>query len=218
MKYKAGQMVYVVSVKPGPDNKPQIVVRNGAKQKFKVIHSGNKYSKLEPQGGDGNTPVIRIENTRIRQIEQQGGTMPNPKAEKPKAAKVKPKKVKKKQTAASVAKIEKVNLKKFKKRGDEVWINDFSDSFNSERADGSKIKAQAVCIIFKDKKKCQHFNLFDGTLGRVPVGARAKRKDKKTKKMIETIKQFGTEYNIGNYDRKIRELKKKGYKRYTAAV
>jgi hypothetical protein len=224
MKFKANSTVFVVATKMGLDGKPQVVTKNGHKRKFQVISSGNRFTKLTCLE-EGST--IRVENTRIRPEEQGEPTMPDkatpppkPKAVKKASAKPKPAKktVKKKQAVAAAAKIEKVNLKDFKKNGHEVWINDFSDTFNSETSDGKKIKAQAVCIIFKDKKKSKHFNLFDGTLGRVQVGARAKRKDKKTKKMIETIKQFGTEYNISNYDRKIKELKKKGYKRYTAAV
>ncbi len=224
MKYKAGQIVHLTATKPGTDGKHQIVTVGGRKREYEVINSGNKYSKLRCID---NNAELRVENTRVRPREEQGGIMATPKTAKttptatakPKAkAKAKPKAKQTVRKASVAAKIERVSLKGFKKDGHEVWTRDFSDGFNSERSDGKKIRAQSVCVIDKSKKKCKHFNMFDGTLGRVQVGARAKRKDKKTKKMIETVKQFGTDYDISDYDRKIKELKKKGYKRYTAAV
>jgi hypothetical protein len=212
--YAEGEMVYVLGV-----DLKVVTDRNEKPRPFRVISCGNAAVKVDMDGVSIAVAISRIQpigltgGKEMKQgktaVEEATATETKPET-KPKF-KPKPKKTPK-------VEIQKVSLKEFKKQGHEVFVRDFSDTFNSKRATGKAIKAQTICVIDKDHKSFRHFNLFDGTLGRSPIGAVVKRKNKKTGKTIENKKGFGTSFTLKDYDKKIAALRKGGYKAYTAKV
>jgi co-chaperonin GroES (HSP10) len=181
--YRKGQVVNLLGPKLTP-------VRNsdGSVRQYKIISCGKpgRSAKIEDTL---NETTMRVAQSRLQ---PHGGVQVSEtaKAEKTKATAVK----------TTKPKPEKINLKDFKKAGDEVWIKDFSEKFNSKRSDGKEVKAQAICVVAKDQKSFMCFNLYDG-MGKLNKNGK-----------------LGNPFKLKEYDRKVVSLKKGGYTRYTASV
>jgi hypothetical protein len=142
----------------------------------------------------------RVHKSRVAKIIQPEGMKEV--QEVMEATKDATKEKKAKRAAKPKEKPERVNFKEFTDAGCEVWSKkvEFGDK------DGKPIDnvtAEAHCVIAADKKSYRVFNTFNGSLGK-----QAKKKRDKA--------PLGVEYKLADdkaYEKKTKDLKKKGYKR-----